>query len=391
MATRITVLAESDAQQRHIEAQVQATGIAECACRRSFVQLAASGSLDELAAPETALFIVEITGEKNEQAFRAIELLSCEVPHKPIVAIGDYANPTVIIQAMRAGAREFLQRPVTSAALREAFRRLLPEDCARGKALAVVNAKGGSGATTVAVNLGVLLASGDKVLLVDLAVPGNSALHLNVRPQFTVADALENLDRLDACLLRSFVLPCHGGLDLLAGAEAPFPAGPEDMARLLDVLLLQYQYVVVDASSRLDPTIPVLAGASEKILLVLQPEIASIWNARKVCTYLGGPVNGKIQLVLNRQRNIPGFDEAELERTVGSRIVSRIPNCYQPVANSIEHGFPVVLNKTLPISQSFGNLASVVTGRPLVVNEVPSPVKRKMWAGLARLKPASAS
>ena len=162
---------------------------------------------------------------------------------------------------MRAGAREFIERPTTTTDLLEAFVRLtaaqrrVQKEGPRGKVFTVVNAKGGSGATTVAVNLALALQSAHgNTALVDLAPLGHAALHLNLKPLFTVADATRNLHRMDSSLLESFMTRHSGGLQLLAGTNAPAAIEPStaEFVRLFDMLVGHYRYVVVDNSSRLD-------------------------------------------------------------------------------------------------------------------------------------------
>ena len=106
-------------------------------------------------------------------------------------------QPQLIVSAMRAGVREFIERPATTNDLLEAFVRLTTtrrkpgRESSRGKVFTVVNAKGGGGATTVAVNLALALQSvHPSTALVDLAPLGHCALHLNLKPTFTVSDAV---------------------------------------------------------------------------------------------------------------------------------------------------------------------------------------------------------
>src|SRR5439155_234178 len=74
------------------------------------------------------------------------------------------------------------------------------------------------------------------VALVDIATLGHTALHMNLKPLFTVADAIRNLHRLDSCLLESFMTRHNGGLQLLAGPNAPAAVEPStaEFARLFD-------------------------------------------------------------------------------------------------------------------------------------------------------------
>src|SRR5436305_1101461 len=121
--------------------------------------------------------------------------------------------------------------------------------------IAVVNAKGGCGATTIAVNTAFSLQSRHgNTALVDMASLGHTALHMNVKPSFSLADALHNLNRLDSSLLDSFITRHSSGVGLLAGLKEPGSSegfGP-DSARLFDVIVGAYRFVVVDISSRLD-------------------------------------------------------------------------------------------------------------------------------------------
>ena len=160
-----------------------------------------------------------------------------------------------------AGAREFIERPTTTTDLLEAFVRLttaqrrVQKEGPRGKVFSVVNAKGGSGATTVAVNLALALQSAHgHTALVDLAPLGHTALHLNLKPLFNISDATRNLHRMDSSLLESFMTRHSGGLQLLAGTNAPAAIEPStaEFVRLFDMLVTHYRYVVVDNSSRLD-------------------------------------------------------------------------------------------------------------------------------------------
>ena len=77
---------------------------------------------------------------------------------------------------------------------------------------------------------------------------------MNLKPLFNVTDAIRNLHRLDSSLLESFMTRHSGGLQLLAGPNVPVAVEPStaEFARLFDMLMGQFRYVVVDASTRID-------------------------------------------------------------------------------------------------------------------------------------------
>src|SRR5258708_2833838 len=245
------------------------------------------------ANPDVTL--VDIPPDNTPMALRAIELLHQEMPDSAVFAIGNLNQPQVIVSAMRSGAREFIERPTTTTDLLEAFVRLttaqrrVRQEGPRGKVFSVLNAKGGSGATTVAVNLALALQSAHgQTALVDLAPLGHAALHLNLKPVFTVADATRNLHRMDASLLASFLVRHNSGLQLLAGTNVPAAVGPStaEFVRLFDMLVTHYRYVVGDASTRFDAASRLIANLSECVLLVACTDVASLWSAARVQQYL---------------------------------------------------------------------------------------------------------
>src|SRR5208283_1997590 len=275
-----------------------------------------------------------------------------ELPDSAVFAVGPMTQSQLIVSAMRAGVREYIERPTTTTDLLEAFvrvtatRRKPGRESSRGKVFTIVNAKGGSGATTVAVNLALALqAAHHNTALVDLAPLGHCALHLNLKPTFTVSDAVANLHRLDSSLLDSFMTRHGGGLQLLAGTNVPAGVEPStaEFVRLFDMLVTHYRYVVVDNSSRLDAACRLVSNLSEVVLLVACTDVASLWSAARVQQYLGETGNReRVRLVLNRFRKVPGFTEADAENAAGAKLLWRVPNQYFAISSAIDRGAPVM-------------------------------------------------
>jgi len=333
------------------------------------------------ATPDVIL--VDIPGDHATVALRAIELLHQEMPDSAVFAIGTLNQPQVIVNAMRAGAREFIERPTTTTDLLEAFVRLTAaqrrtrQEGPRGKVFSVVNAKGGSGATTVAVNLALALQTAHgHTALVDLAPLGHAALHLNVKPLFNVADATRNLHRMDSSLLESFMTRHSGGLQLLAGTNIPAAVDPStaEFVKLFEMMVAHYRYVVVDASTRFDAATRLVANVSERVLLVACTDVASLWSAARVQQYLGESVNReRVGLVLNRFRKVPGFTEADAEAAAGAKLLWRVPNQYFAVSTAIDRGTPLMAQGHSEISRCFAGLAQELTSNDI-------DVKRTAWS-----------
>ena len=373
MAELNVAVVASEADQRAIlQMQVDSTAMGSTVHTfSSFPAGAADLSVRRMQEANVDVIIVDIPRQEVAAAIRAVELLHAELPKAAVFAVGDATQSQAIIAAMRAGAREFLERPTTTASLLEAFVRLAATrrgpkgPGTNGKVFTFVNAKGGSGATTIAVNTALALQSQEgNVALVDLAPLGHTALHLNVKPTFTIADAIRNSRRLDDDLLDGYMTRCKGDLHLLAGQPEAFSEeiSTEAVARIFDVLVGRYRYVVVDASSRLDRTLRTVCDLSQSVLLVGLLDVPSLWSVAKVRDYLiDGSACAHIGLVLNRFRKLPGFSEGEIENTTQTKIMAKIPNQYAAVSSAIDRGIPLVGQNHSDVARTFVNLAHLLT------------------------------
>jgi pilus assembly protein CpaE len=380
----VAVFATDNDQRAVLQVLVDSTRVARTVCSNPTMPSAANDPIirkTRLFAPDVVL--VDIAADGAASAQRAIELLHQELPDAAVFAVGPLTQPQLIVSAMRAGVREFIERPTTATDLLDAFVRLTAtrrkpgRESSRGKVFTIVNAKGGNGATTVAVNLALALQSiHHSTALVDMAPLGHCALHLNLRPAFTVSDAITNLHRLDSSLLDSFMARHDRGLQVLAGPVTPTVIEPSasDIARLLDTIVGLFHYIVVDVSSRLDSATRLVSNLSEKILLVAHADVASLWSAGRVAQYLGeSGSRDRFALVLNRYRKVAGFDEAQTEAAIGAPVLWRIPNQYFAVSTAIDRGVPLVQQGTTEFGRSISGLAEHLTKDDL-------EVKRTAWS-----------
>ncbi len=380
----VVIVATDNEQRAVLQVLVDGTSVARTVHTCASFPVAGSDPVTRrVRAANPDVTLVDIPADNPPLALRAIELLHQEMPEAAIFAIGNLNQPQVIVNAMRAGAREFIERPTNTTDLLEAFVRLttaqrrVRQEGPRGKVFSVINAKGGNGATTVAVNLALALqAAHGQAALVDLAPLGHAALHMNLKPVFNVADATRNLHRMDASLLESFMTRHNGGLQLLAGTNVPAAVDPStaEFVRLFDMLVTHYRYVVVDASSRFDAASRLIANLSEMVLLVACSDVASLWSAARVQQYLGeSGSRERVRLVLNRFRKVAGFSEADAEAAVGAKLIWRVPNQYFAISSAIDRGTPVMDQRNSEIARCFAGLAQELTRNDL-------DVKRETWS-----------
>jgi pilus assembly protein CpaE len=380
----VVIVATDNEQRTVLQVLVDGTSVARTVHTCATFPLSPSDPVARrVSAAHPDVTLIDIPADNAATALRAVELLHQEMPDAAIFAIGNLNQPQVIVNAMRAGAREFIERPTTTTDLLEAFVRLtaaqrrVRQEGPRGKVYSVINAKGGNGATTVAVNLALALqAAHGQTALIDLAPLGHAALHMNLKPIFTVADATRNLHRMDTSLLESFMTRHNGGLQLLAGTNVPaaVDSSTAEFVRLFDMLVTHYRYVVVDASTRFDATSRLVSNLSECVLLVACTDVASLWSAARVHQYLGETGNrDRVRLVLNRFRKVPGFSEADAEAAVGAKLLWRVPNQYFAVSSAIDRGTPLMDQGHTEIARCFSGLAQELTHNDL-------DVKRAAWS-----------
>jgi len=350
--------------------------------------------------------IVDVPPRDSQRAIHGIELIRATTLQIAIFANGEMSNPAAIVAAMRAGAGEFLDNAAGSEALAEALARFSSTRTrARGGAgkariFTFLSAKGGAGATTAAVNTALALQQAHgSVVLVDFAPMGHAALHLNLRPQFGVLDALQNLHRLDVSLLDGLMTTAKDGLHLLAGPQQPYETipTPGELARLFDLLVNHYRFVIIDGSSRLDSTTHLLSDLSNGVFIVAQTDVVSLWSAGRLYNFLEeGTGRDRLRIILNRYKKIPGFTDDDVVQATNCKVLWKVPNAYQAVSPAIDHGSPVLL-QDLEISRSYRALAEALadassqseSGPDLVYGQEKADTKKKIL-GRANLSPLRA-
>jgi pilus assembly protein CpaE len=313
----------------------------------------------------------------------ALDLIESICAHGAAIVMvySERSTPDLMVRCMRAGAREFLRLPLTTGAMAEALvrasahrpaTRALPKT--EGALFVFLGSKGGSGVTTVALNFAVSLAqeSLKSTLLIDLNLPfGDAAMDLGIKAQYSTADALKNSGRLDASFLSTMVVRHSTGLSLLAAPSAvtPFHASDEAIDKLLAAARQQFDYVVVDAGSRLDLEKTALFSESATLYLVTQVGIAELRNANRMIgqfSHRGGP---KLEVVINRYNpDSPGFREEHVTKALTRAADWKVPNNFAAVRRMQDTSTPLALEDS-SISRAIRQMARVVCGAPEVAEK----------------------
>jgi pilus assembly protein CpaE len=288
----------------------------------------------------------------------------------------EQADPALLLRCMRTGAREFLTLPFAPGTMAEALVRAsalratvrVPRKTA-GRLMVFLSAKGGSGVTTLACSFAVSLAqeSGQKTLLIDLNLPlGDAAIDLGIRPQYSTVNALENVGRLDASFLATLLVQHSSGLSVLAAPTelAPTHVSDEAVDKLLEVACREFDYVVVDAGSRLDLQNTHLFDESATIYLVTQIGIPELRNSNRLIARLSTSGSPKFEIVINRYdpRNME-IAEDYVTKALTRPAEWKIPNNYSAVRRMQNTATPLTEDDT-EIARSIRRMSRAVSGQP---------------------------
>jgi len=306
-------------------------------------------------------------------AAEVIERLRASCPSASIFAVASTAEPDQILQAMRAGANEYLawDQGTSGAELDQSFHTALRrtversrpgKDSARsGVTLSFFGAKGGVGTTTLAVNSAIEIARLSKrpTLIIDLnQFLGEVTLFLGVRPRFTLIDALDNLHRIDAEFLRELVVRHKSGLDILAGGDQIDRPGAHDgpaIEQLLQLLGRSYDFIIIDAGGITGSAADAAVFAADTVYLVANPDVASIRNAHRLVDRFEqlGAGKDRLRILLNRMSEQHQIGPKQIETTLGHSLHMTFPSDYGVVSAAMNSGVPLTLSNHSELAAQF--------------------------------------
>jgi len=353
---------------------------------------------EEIIRLKPAAAIITL-GANSDQAMKLIQRLAVEAPETAMISAAHNAAPDLLLQSLRAGAREFLQLPISAEELKTVLDRVA-DFCAgqveapkkKGRMVAVFSSKGGCGTSFLATNLAA--ATNARTVLVDLNLQaGDLPLFLGVDPKYSFADMSENRMRLDDALINSFVTPYSSTLALLAApreADSADEIEPEHVFEVLQRLRESYDYVVLDPQHTFDSITLAALDQSDEIVLVLTldiPAIRSTQRALEIFDRLGYP-RKKIRVVVNRWSKQIDLDLRQVEKFLGEPVVGFIPSDYQTAVTSINLGQPLIQSEpNSKIAQEIRRVARTITG-DIGVREEPAP-RRTRWSSLFKREGAT--
>ena len=287
----------------------------------------------------------------------------------PVLCIGQSDDVEERIEFLEAGADDVVAKPFDARELEARVEALLlrfqrSKDLAPilagefGSAAAqirrtivVFSPKGGTGTTTIAVNVAMALAERkpDRVCLIDLDLQfGQVLTFLNLQLRQSIADlARDDQGMREPELLRTYAIKHDSGLHVLAAPGSPELAElvtAEVVDRTLGTILGTYDHVVVDAGSTLDERVLTAFEHADQVVFAVTPDFPAIKAVHSLLDYLteAGTVGAKATFVLNNMYARDILRLRDVESALGTKVAAELP--YDPFLylKAVNEGVPVV-------------------------------------------------
>lgn len=320
--------------------------------RRGTVRTAVA-AMAKMPTPE--VLIVDIAGE--EQPLHALGELSDVVePGVRVLVIGDNDDVDFYRHITRGmGVMEYLFKPITREAVARHFaplitRKTIGQDATRGgRVIAIMGARGGVGATTIAGNLAWLLgvmAKRHTVFVESDIHMGSGALLLGAKTGPGLRMALETPDRIDPLFVERAAQPVAERLQVLASEEKltdPLQYAPGAARRLIEALRVRYNFIIMDVPFLPMPCNRELVEYAHHRVIVMDPSLASVRDTLRLLSLPNGPWQPQSPtIVLNRQGRPGGLTRKQIEEALKVKIDIVIPDIPKQLNESASFGEPAI-------------------------------------------------
>lgn len=317
-------------------------------------------------APEDVKVVVLDTSgtrSRDEAALNLARRFDETMPQVSVVLVSDHAEEIALL-ALKAGARDVVQRDASVDELRWSLQRAIEganervdgaavADSFAGRVITVASPKGGVGKTTVSTNLAVGLAREypHGTVLVDLDIQfGDVAAALDLDPVYTLSDVLSGPVINDPIALKSLLTQHESGLHVLPGVRSPAESDSitaERIDKLLGLLKHEFRFVVLDTAPGLTDTTLAALDHTTDLVLVTSLDVPGVRGLRKELQLLDeiGLQPSTRHVVVNMVDRAGGLTIKDVEATIG-RPVDITLRRSEAYPRSTNHGVPLVLSST---------------------------------------------
>jgi pilus assembly protein CpaE len=334
------------------------------------MQQATLAKLIGVSAADADLILIDADAWAVEALAAGVQALGLCPSPPPVLLVGSHLSTAVVRNLLRLERSDVLDAPYSPENVHAAIEGLLAAKAAAAPApaapqaidvarcWAVIGAVGGSGATTLAIEIANQLCSRqDKeksVCLIDLHLAdGSAGPYLGASPTLRLPDLAAAADKLDAAMLQAFVTPVTKHLDLLAAARDPlgFEAAPrEAILRMLEIACESYDWVILDMPRhRRSWSLEVLGGCDE-MLVISELTVPALLAARSLSDEIERDLGSgqKPKIVLNRLASRmfgPAPSMAEAERALQRKAEGGVSSDWEAAAASVNLGGPIATHR----------------------------------------------
>src|SRR5512143_590343 len=292
-------------------------------------------------------------GSTPESSIESIAMMAKDFPFLYLVALSDRTDSELILRTIRAGAHDYLCKPVKEIDLRAAAEKASKLKATRkesvgrgGKILSVFSNKGGNGTTTIAVNLADALVrlTGKKVAVVDLVLShGDVTMFFNVNPSYSILDLAKNAEKADYDFLHTLLIRHSCGVYVLADPPLVEEAEQISASQVRDVLSTlrsMFDYIIVDTLHQFDERTLTALEMSDAVLLVSLLNLPSLRNTQRCLELFGriGLADDRIRLILSRYLPDDEISKETVEKSLKCPVFFSVPNDYPSVIASVNRG-----------------------------------------------------
>jgi len=271
-----------------------------------------------------------------------------------MVVISETEDAAAMRFAMKAGARDFLlysEMTEVVQSVKTICDELTERASSDGTLTAVVNAKGGAGATFLACNLAHLAATVTDepcaLIGLDMQFPTLPS-YFDLKLKHGLLGALESANELDAVALDAIMASHSSGLKLLAAKPENFRFSTDSLVEqanpFFDLLLNNYKHVVVDMPRNIDEFNAQVISRASRIVMVVQQSLPHVQDATRWQQLLRdqlGISSDNLLVLVNRYNKRAEIELADIEKALPDSEVVTVPNQYKEVSESINLGIPM--------------------------------------------------
>lgn len=309
--------------------------------------------------PDIALIAIDADPTKG---LDLVAQIAANVPNCAALVISGSQEGSLILRAMRNGAREFLSQPLRLDDFLPALDRIAQNQNSRtdegsrtkaSQVITIAGVCGGVGGTAIAVNLACALASNPQnnvgIIDLDLAL-GDADVWLDIIPDYTIQDVADNISRLDYSLLKRSLTKHSCGAYLLPRPvqmdERP-AISPDELRRVLALLKSTFTHLILDVSKNFNSLDLAAMESSDSVLLVTQLDLPCLRNVVRLMQFFDQRegLTTKVKIIVNRM----GLQDASISlnkalETIGREIYFQLPNDYVSMVESRNNGVPLLLH-----------------------------------------------